>query len=157
MIFQSKKAASLKEALKIAQDKISYGAALEKFREIIKMQGGNPKVLDDPDSILPKASKSVYARAAKSGHISHMDARSAGIASMLAGAGREKKEDKIDYSAGIVFYKKTGDFVKEGEILACLLYNCGAKIEEAKSVLESAYMISDDKPAQYNLIKEIIA
>jgi pyrimidine-nucleoside phosphorylase len=156
MIFQSEKAASLKEALKIARDKISSGAALEKFREIIKMQGGNPKVLDDPDSVLPKASKSAYVKAAKSGYISYMDARSAGIASMLTGAGRQKKEDKIDHSAGVIFYKKTGDFVKEGESLAALLYNCGEKIEEAKNILQDAYIISDEKPAQNTLIKEII-
>ncbi|MDR3112841.1 MAG: thymidine phosphorylase [Endomicrobium sp.] len=156
MIFQAKKAASLKEALKTAQDKISSGAALEKFRQIIKMQGGNPKVLDDPDAVLPKAAKSLFLRSAKSGYVANMDARSAGIAAMLTGAGREKKEDKIDYSAGIVFYKKTGDFVKEGEILAEFLYNCGTKIEEARIVLEGAYTFADEKPKGYNLIKEII-
>jgi len=156
MIFNSKKTAALDEAKKIAEKQISSGAALEKFREIIKMQGGNPKVLDNPGAILPKAEKSVFVKSKKTGYITNMDARSAGIASMLTGAGREKKEDKIDYSAGVIFYKKTGDYVKEGENIAELLYNSGAKIEEARSVLENSYVISDEKPESSKLIKEII-
>jgi thymidine phosphorylase len=156
MIFNSKKAADISEAKNIAQNRISSGAALEKFREIIKMQGGNPKVLDNPEDVLPKAKKSVFVKASKSGYIYAMDARSAGTASMLAGAGREKKEDKIDFSAGVIFYKKTGDPVKEGETVAEILYNNGAKIEEAEIVLKGAYIISGRQPAGYNLIKEII-
>ncbi|MDR2192384.1 MAG: thymidine phosphorylase [Endomicrobium sp.] len=157
MIFLSKKTPNLNEALKLAEKQISSGAALEKFREIIKMQGGTPKVLDDPDAVLPKAKESAFVKADRSGYISSMDARSAGLAAMLCGAGREKKEDKIDYSAGVIFHKKTGDYVKEGDLLAELLYNSERNISEARGVLENSYIISDEKPARYKLVKEIIA
>ncbi|MDR1941717.1 MAG: thymidine phosphorylase [Endomicrobium sp.] len=156
MILKSGKAATLKEARAAADRQIDCGKALEKFRQIIKMQGGDPKVIDFPDKILPQAQKSVLVKALKTGYISSIDARSVGIASMMTGAGREKKEDPIDYSAGAVLYKKTGDYVKEGETVAELFYNCAAKIEEALTVMNGAYAISEQEPAKNELIKEIL-
>jgi pyrimidine-nucleoside phosphorylase len=156
MILQAGKAKTLDEARAMADRQIDSGKALEKFRQIIKMQGGDPKVLDFPDKILPKAEKSIAVKASKTGYIFSMDARSVGIASMMTGAGREKKEDSIDYSAGAFLYKKTGDYVKEGETIAELFYNAGAKIEEAAAVMSAAYAVSDFEPAKNELIKEIL-
>ncbi|WP_052569860.1 thymidine phosphorylase [Endomicrobium proavitum] len=156
MIFSAGLALSVEAAKDIAQKQISSGKAIEKFRQIIKTQGGNSKVIDSPDSVLPKASRSVKIKTAKSGFISQMFARDLAIASALCGAGREKKEDKIDYSAGIILHKKVSDFVKEGEVLAELLYNNSDKTEEAAQVAQNAYVISDVAPAKHNLIKEVL-
>ena len=106
MIFKAGKADSFDKAKIIAQSKIDDGKALEKFRQVIKMQGGNPEVIDDPDKVLPKAANTIQIKASKSGFVSQMMTRDIGIASMMIGAGRKKKEDRIDHSAGIVLYKK---------------------------------------------------
>lgn len=157
MVYNSKKAGSMEEGRLIAQKMIDSGKAIEKFRQIIKMQGGNPDVIDSPDTVLPQAKNSLYIKAAKSGYISFMDTRSIGIASMMTGAGREKKEDNIDLSAGIRFYKKTGDQVKEGEIIAELLYNSSGRISEAEIIMNNSYVISSDtETIKEPLIKEII-
>ncbi|MCL2145498.1 MAG: thymidine phosphorylase, partial [Endomicrobia bacterium] len=93
MIFNSQKAPDMKTAAAIAEKQISSGAALEKFRQVIKMQGGNPAVIDDPDGILPKAGNSLKIKASRSGYISYMRTREIGIAAVMTGAGRNKKED----------------------------------------------------------------
>ncbi|MCL2485721.1 MAG: thymidine phosphorylase [Endomicrobia bacterium] len=156
MIFNSGSAASLEQAKGIAEKQLSSGNALEKFRQIIKTQGGNPKVLDNPDEILPKAKKSLKISVAKTGYVSYMKTRDIGIAAMMTGAGRAKKEDKIDYGAGVFFYKKTGEYVKEGETIAELFYNDASLIEEAAALMKESYIISEDKSERPKLIKEIL-
>ena len=156
MIFNAKKADSIEQARDMAARQISSGAALEKFRQVIKMQGGDPKVIDDPDSVLPKAKKAIQIKAKKSGYISHMRTRDIGIASMMTGAGRERKEDGIDYSAGIMIHAKTGDYVKEGEILFELLYNDSKSIEESVTIMENCYIISEEAVQRPDLIKETL-
>ncbi|MDR3253772.1 MAG: thymidine phosphorylase [Endomicrobium sp.] len=156
MIYSAKKSSSLEHAKDIAKKQIDNGKALEKFRQIIKMQGGNPKVIDNPDSVLPKAKNSIKIRAKKAGFISNMKTRSMGIAEMLTGSGREKKEDSIDYSAGILFYKKTNDYAEKNEVIAELVYNSLKNIEEAELIMNDAYMISEKKNENRKLIKEIL-
>jgi pyrimidine-nucleoside phosphorylase len=155
MILICKKATSLEQAKQMAQQQIDNGKALEKFREIIKMQGGNPKVIDYPDKALPQAKNSLAIKADKNGFISNMRVRNIGVAGMLLGAGRERKEDAIDASAGIIFNKKTGDFVEKGEIIAELLYNSPKNIEAAENIMKDSYLISDSKN-EYALIKEFL-
>ncbi|MDR1695346.1 MAG: thymidine phosphorylase [Endomicrobium sp.] len=156
MIFNSKSASSFEQAKDIAEKQISSGKALEKFRQIIKVQGGNPEVLDNPEKILPKAKNSVKIKSQKTGYVSFMKTRDIGIAAMMTGAGREKKEDKIDFGAGAVFHKKTGDYVKEGEVLSELFYNNAPLIAEASRIMLEAYIISEEKAERPELIKEIL-
>lgn len=154
MIFKAGKADSFDKAKIIAQSKIDDGKALEKFRQVIKMQGGNPEVIDDPDKVLPKAANTIQIKASKSGFVSQMMTRDIGIASMMIGAGRKKKEDRIDHSAGIVLYKKTGDQLKEGENVAELFYNTSDMIQEAVAIMQKSYIISSDKSDRPKIIKE---
>lgn len=156
MLFNSKKAPNIESARVLAADQISSGAALEKFRQTIKMQGGNPAVIDDPDAILPKAKNSLKIKTSKSGYISHMRTRDIGIAAVMTGAGRNKKEDPVDHSAGIMLYKKTGDYVKEGEVVAELLYNSSANIDEAINIMMDSCIVSEENVQKPQLIKEII-
>ena len=156
MIFNSGKAADIKSAKETAQKQISSGAALEKMRQVIKMQGGNPAVIDNPDNVLPKAKNSLKIKSSKTGYISYMKTREIGIAAVMTGAGRNKKEDAIDHSAGIFIYKKTGDYVKEGEILAELVYSSARDIEEAEAVMKECYFISEEKTERPALIKEML-
>jgi len=156
MIFNAGKAADIKSAKETAQKQISSGAALEKMRQVIKMQGGNPAVIDNPDHVLPKAKNSLKIKSAKTGYISYMKTREIGIAAVMAGAGRNKKEDAVDHSAGIFIYKKTGDYVKEGETLAELVYNSASGIEEAQALMKECYFISEEKSVRPAVIKEIL-
>jgi thymidine phosphorylase len=75
----------------------------------------------------------------------------------MTGAGRNKKEDAVDHSAGILLYKKTGDYVKEGEAVAELLYNSSASADEAAALMKDSYLISDEKAERTELIKEMLA
>ncbi len=112
---------SAEDARAHCEDALRMGLALMKFNEWIEAQGGDVSVLDDPDTFCP--AKYVYELPApRSAYISAMDAEEIGKASVHLGAGRKTKEDSIDFSAGIVLTKKTGDFVREGEPL-CVLYS----------------------------------
>lgn len=107
------------EAKLKAYDTLKNGKAFEKFCEWIEYQGGNKEWLLNTE-LFPKAPYSFDIISQNDGYISSMDSEKIGIASVMLGAGREKKTDIIDMSAGIIIEKKTGDFVKKGEKLATL-------------------------------------
>lgn len=134
---------------------ITEGKALNVFREIITNQGGNPGVIDDY-SLFGKALIITEVRAAESGYIESIKTDDIGIASMVLGGGREKKEDKIDYNAGLILRKKTGDSVQKGDIIAEIHTNRQDKVEEADRIINGAYKISKVKPGYAPIIYEII-
>lgn len=103
----------------ILERKLSSGEAAAKFEEIIEAQGGNPKVVADPD-LLPIHTTVLRVRAQKDGHVESIDAEAVGTLAVELGAGRQRKEDTIDMAVGILLYKKTGDQVKAGDVLADL-------------------------------------
>lgn len=106
-------------ALSRVQQALNSGAALERLRMMIDAQGGNSRVLDD-ESLLA-IGKFIYdVTAPQDGYITHMNTEQCGIASVMLGAGRTVKDGPIDYSAGIVMHKKTGDDVRAGESIATL-------------------------------------
>lgn len=134
---------------------VSDGSALEKLCEMVARQGGDVSVIKDTD----KFEKSKYAFdvvSDKSGYISHMDTEKIGIASMILGAGREKKGDSIDYKAGIVFSKKTGDRVNAGDKIVTLYTDMEDKIQLSKDVLMSALSFSEKPTENQQLIYKII-
>ena len=88
----------------------------------------------------------------KDGFIFSMDTEKCGIASMILGAGREKKEDNIDYSAGIIIHKQIGDYVKSGDIVATLYSATEQKCKSASDILNSAINISNVKPNRRPII-----
>lgn len=118
----------------LARAQIANGEGFAKLKEMVAAQGGNAALLDTPFEMLVQPRPSRELRAAHAGSIFAMDTERCGIASVALGAGREKKEDTIDYSAGIVLAKKTGDSVQAGDLLATLyaanedLLDAGEKI-----------------------------
>lgn len=118
----------------LARAQIANGEGFAKLKEMVAAQGGNAALLDTPFEMLVQPRPSRELRAAHAGSIFAMDTERCGIASVALGAGREKKEDTIDYSAGIVLAKKTGDSVQAGDVLATLyaanedLLDAGEKI-----------------------------
>lgn len=134
---------------------VAEGKALDVLREIITNQGGNPGVIDDY-SLFGKASIITEVRAAESGYIESIKTDDIGIASMVLGGGREKKEDQIDYNAGLILCKKTGDSVQKGDIIAEIHTNRQDKVEEARKIINGAYKISEVKPGYAPLIYGVI-
>ncbi len=143
------------EARILCEKALSDGSAYEKFKEFIACQGGNIEQITDTDK-LPKA-KTVYNITANcDGFISRMDAEKIGTSSVILGAGRVNKEDSIDFSAGIILHKKTGDKVSKGDILAELHTNDDGRIPSAEALFLEALSISDEKPAENPLIYKVI-
>lgn len=153
-IMQTKKAKDIKQAMAVAQKAISSGYALEKFIKMIEYQGGNAKVADNY-SLLGKAKNEYIIKAKKTGYIDSIQTRQLGICSCMLGAGRLKTEDKIDWTAGITIYKKTGDVVKKGDIVAKLFYN-KASVESVADMVKQSFKICTIKPKKIKLIKDII-
>ncbi|NOX20973.1 MAG: thymidine phosphorylase [Nitrospirae bacterium] len=137
------------------ESKINSGDALEKFIEMITAQGGNPEVVPNP-GLLTIADKIMPIKAAQDGFINRIDARKIAESSVLLGAGRNKIEDEIDLSVGITLNKKSGSEVKAGDILAVIHYNKEDNLQEAISLVESAFEISSEKPEPREIIKKLI-
>lgn len=139
----------------MAKDAIDDGLALNKLCEMISAQGGNAGVVDD--FLLFKQPKhTVEISSEREGYIEHTDAEKIGLASVILGAGREKKGDPIDSSAGIVLKKKTGDRVEKGDTLAIFYTDDESKIEEAKREFFEAFTFGNKKPPAQKLIYRII-
>ena len=131
------------------------GTALQKFRDLVKAQGGNPEVADHPD-LLPTAKIKEPYRAKSSGIIQRIFSDQLGMASMALGAGRLTKEEGIDPAAGIVLLKKPGDAVREGDPVAILHTNDGRKLSEAAALLREAISIGTAACDPVPLILETI-
>ena len=156
MIFAAKKASDMNAARELAQKQIDSGAAIEKFRQVIRLQGGDYKVIDKPHLLALKSKFIRQVKADKTGYISKTAAREIGLACCIAGAGRLRKEDRIDPSAGIRFCKRGGDFVKEGDVIAEINSNDADKINRAALIMEDVYTISHSVTAGRKIIKETI-
>ena len=100
-----------------ARAALSSGDAADAFRRMVEAQGGDPKVVDDPRAVLPRADVTVPIRADRGGHLAGVDAEAIGRASVSLGAGRVRKGDPVDPAVGIVFNPKVGDRIGEGDEL----------------------------------------
>lgn len=122
MVVVGEKAETLEEAREMLLDVIEDGSALEIFKQFIKWQGGNEKIVDDV-SLLPQAAFKFEVPASEDGFITFMEADEIGTAAMLLGAGRATKESEIDLAVGIILNKKVGDAVSKGDSLATIYSN----------------------------------
>lgn len=127
---------------KKAEEVIRDGSALQKLEEMTAAQGGDAAVIRDPGKFA-RASCEAKVKAERAGYITRMDAQACGAASGILGAGRETKDSRIDYAAGIVLKKKTGMKVQKGEVLAKLYTNDRESLAAASVKLTRAYTISD--------------
>lgn len=142
---------SLKECRKAAERVLKDGSGFEVFKKMVISQGGDPGFLEETDRFdIAPCSREV--KAVKTGYIVHMDTEGCGIASVLLKAGRSKKEDLIDYSAGIHLLKKYGDWVECGDVLAVLYASSEELLEQAEEKLLSSYCISSEAPKEKKLV-----
>lgn len=143
-----------KEAHDLIYKKINNLEALEKFKEMIIYQKGNPEVINDY-SLMPLAERKVSVKAEKEGYIARLDAMEIGLSAMLLGSGRENKDDIIDFGVGIELKKKIGDYVKIGDELL-VLYSNGKNEKQASQKALNGYHIVDHKVEPKPLIIDII-
>ena len=142
---------SLEECRKLAEGAMADGSALDALANMVKGQHGDESYIYHPEKF-PRSALSKEVKAEKNGYVCHMDTESIGIASVCLGAGRSKKDDVIDYKAGIILKKKYGEPVKAGETLAVLYADDEKLFAEAEKKLLAAYEIGDTKPAEEPLV-----
>lgn len=139
----------------ILEEVLKNGKALEKLKELVANQGGDVSVIEDKN-LFTIAEIEHEVKAQEKGYVYELNAEKVGIASLLAGAGRETKDDVIDYGAGIILSKKMGSYVNEGDILATIYTSDMSRIEKSEEMLLSAYTMSNEKPAKADIIHKII-
>ena len=156
MLILGKKATTKEEALKMLQENIHNGKALEKFRELIIQQQGNPDIIDDY-SLLPQTKESFDIISEKDGYVFETKASLIGRGSVETGAGRTYKEQELDYGAGIIIKKRIGDRVKKGDVLATIYSSTEEKCILASKFVSEAIEIKSEKPNKPKLILDTIA
>jgi pyrimidine-nucleoside phosphorylase len=155
MIYLGKKSKSLKEGELLAKQKIENGEAFKKFLEIVELQGGDVNYIINPDKY-PKSKFVQKIRPKMAGFIKEINTYQIGMASLELGAGRKTKEDTIDPKAGIILFKKLGDFVNKDEFICELYSDSKTKIKLAEQMILESIKFSKKKPSVQKLIKKII-
>ena len=142
-------------ALNRVQQALDSGAALERLRLMIEAQGGDSRVIDD-DRVLTIGKFTYDVTSPQDGYITHMNTERCGIASVMLGAGRTVKDGPIDYSAGIVMHKKTGDAVRMGERIATLYASDESLFTNAAQTYLAAITIGNTVPKVVDTILDIV-
>lgn len=144
------------EGRQVSAQLISSGKAFERFRQMVELQGGDPRAIDDPHK-LPKARHTMKVPVERPGYIAAMQCEQIGTACVILGGGRERKEDSVDPSVGIVLHKKVDDRVDAGESLATIHYNDEARAERAKRlILQSCEIAGKPNSQKRSLIHRVI-
>ena len=153
MVVMGGKAKTPAEARQLLEQTITDVTAYDRFKAMVVAQGGDPRVMDDYQ-VMPQAKYQISYPAKRAGIVTKLAADEIGTASMLLGGGRQKADDKLDYSVGIELHHKLGDSVEEGEPLLTI-YSNRQDIKDVEQLLDESIEVSDhgEKPT---LIHEII-
>jgi len=143
------------EGTQLSAKLISSGKALEKFTQMIELQGGDVRIVDDTTR-LPQAKQKVQITSPAGGFIGSMQCEQIGTACVILGGGRERKEDSVDHAVGIVLQKKVGDPVSVGEPLCTIHYNSTERADRARKLILESIRIDDAAPMKRPLIHRVI-
>lgn len=146
---------SYDECLKNAESSIQNGDALRKFREMVEAQSGDSRFTEDL-SLLPHAEHKLEIHADMDGFISSVNSEDIGFAALMTGAGRNRKEDDIDHSAGIIMNCEIGSFVSRNDVIMTLYSGNRKKLETAAERAKKAITITPDMPEIPPLVYKII-
>ena len=153
MVVMANKATDLDAARKMLQQHIDDGSALTKFKEMIIAQGGDGRVIENP-AMMPQATYQMPILAARDGVITKMKADEMGIAAMMLGGGRQKKDDQLDYAVGLTLSKKVGDEVHQGDTILTIHSN-REDVSDVQQLIE-ANLASGDEAQPLTLIHEVV-
>ncbi|RAL26519.1 pyrimidine-nucleoside phosphorylase [Thermoflavimicrobium daqui] len=155
MLLLAGRCQTVEEARALLEQCIEDGSALEKLKEMIQGQHGNPAQIDHPE-LLPQAREQIAVLAEEDGFIQQIEAEEIGLCAMKLGAGRETKDDQIDHAVGVVVHKKVGDAVKKGEPIATLHVNRVEEVPEVTKRLLQAVKINNQPVTPPKLIRCIV-
>src|SRR5258707_5590412 len=145
MFVLGKRVESIDQGRELAAQMISNGKARGKFREMIRLQGGDPAVMENP-GLLPQARHKADVKSPASGFVTGIMCEQIGTAGVLLGGGRARKEDSVDPAGGIMVHKKVGDKVSAGEALCTVYYNSAERLASAAPLIEQSYTIQATAP-----------
>lgn len=154
MLMMTGCAKTKEEATSLIKEKIESGEALDKLKMMIIYQHGNPDVINDY-SLFGKAKTDILVKATKTGYIEKIKTLDVGVSAMLLGAGRAKKEDKIDPTVGVSVKVKVGNYVNSGDTLA-IIHSNGKNEKEAYKMLQDSFVISDNFVKEQDIILGIV-
>ena len=143
LLVLGKRAKDLNDGRAQAETAMTNGSAFEKFRVLVKAQGGDVSYVDDT-SKFPRAKYVEVVASPMDGSLSQIHARSVGEASVILGGGRAKKSDLIDHAVGLVIHHKVGDKVQKGEALFTIHANDESKLAEGREMTLAAHVFSTD-------------
>lgn len=143
-------------ARQLCERKIGSGEALEAFRRNVEMQGGDANICDEPEMLVEKGLETFEVKAGRKGSIAAIDTRAIGEAVVSLGGGRTRAEDSIDHCVGFECTAKIGDEVAAGELLGRVFCRDVAAFDGIEKMLNSAFEISEEKPAEFRLIHETV-
>lgn len=155
MLYLGKKGQHLSAARDMAEQALRRGDALKKFRQLVQAQGGDLTVVDDPDN-LPKARVIDTIVSPRAGWLKEVDARVVGETSVVLGAGRQRKEDPVDHSVGIICYHKVGDRVAQGEPLFAVHARSQEDVAVARQALMTGVAWSDQPCPPLDLFYAVV-
>jgi pyrimidine-nucleoside phosphorylase len=155
MFYLGERTESVEDGRSLAQEVIASGKALDRFRQCIRLQGGDARIVNNP-SLMPTATYHTDIVSAKSGYISATLCRDFGIALAILEGGRNKKEDVIDPAVGLEFHKRIGDRVRAGEKLVTIQYNSETRLAEAQKLIEDGFVFAEHQPLMPPLIRQVI-
>jgi pyrimidine-nucleoside phosphorylase len=156
MLYLGERTKSVEEGRTLAEAMTASGQAKQKFKQGIRLQGGDDRIVDEPHR-LPKSRFHADVASHASGYISGTNCERFGIALAILGGGREKKEDAIDHAVGLQFHKRIGDRVEKGEPLATIRYNADTRLAEAKALIAENYFVAQEPPTEKRpLIRRIL-
>jgi pyrimidine-nucleoside phosphorylase len=154
MLLLGKKANSLQEARLMLEEVLDNRKAWDKFLEFIAAQGGDTDMVSRKKLLL--APLNVEFKATQTGYIESIDARKIGISAMILGAGRETKDSKIDFGAGILLLKKRGDLIIKDEPILCFYTSSADRIQPTFELLTKAIKFSDNPPSVLPMVTKVI-
>jgi pyrimidine-nucleoside phosphorylase len=144
-----------KQGKQMAEEALLGGKSLRKFRELVIAQGGDVSYVDEPGK-LARARLVVDVESPQNGYLKEIDAREVGKTVVLLGGGRERKEDQVDHSVGVVVRHKVGDYINAGEVLFTIYANSNEKLEAGRERMLNAHRWSAEPvkplPLYYGMI-----
>ena len=139
-----------------SQELIRSGVAFERFREMVGLQWGDVRAIDDP-SLLPRAKHTRVVQNSTDGFVASIDCQSVGVASVILGGGRAKKEDSVDPAVGIVIHRKLGEAVSAGDALCTIHYNSETQASHAAALLQKSFRVAESAPKKNGLVHRVIS
>ena len=156
MLYLAERVSDVAAGRALAEEMLTSGAALARFRDMLRLQGGGDISVVDKPSRLPRAANTVAFTAERGGYITAVQCEQVGTAALLLGGGRSKKDDVLDHAVGLEIRKKVGDEVRVGETICVVHYNADERLADALTLLREAYVIGATRVEPPKLVKREI-